>query len=1121
MNSFNYFTDLDSKKLFTIPFQEAIDSLSQRKRLVQEFNDTGAVTPPLDVPVYEFVTAEHEYTKFYFDIDAPYDSLTSSYDLLDHIDELVADGLKIPMEKIGSICSTPSPIKYSIHITLLYKGKRSEIKAAADLLGKYIALKVPGFKAEFVDKAVYGRTQKWRSVYSSKRDQNRFKQPTRHYTSIENSFITLVPDEKFPNLLISANKKLSPKLNWFKCALNHADLQGLWSTTNQIYENWYTVGASLWVETAQRPNLYDDGLALFLQFTADNKWQDEALHKWRTAFTNQEKDLWNKIRKWVIDFNSAIATELDPLFKGTCDKIVDRLNYSAGTIRTTGEVSFPHTPSDFKLVTQTQYILWKQISEHEKFYRYWQEKLLEGGEVHIRALLDTDSIKREYLAKLDACAGSFGASLTPEHLPYGRVYMDNTNFLEWIRKEFDLPLEEEKVEIEKEALAHAQLNYMHTCEDIDKEYTQALLQECAGVTFLGSREYRDPATTIRMIIERDAVYETQFPYQKLLRELFLAADQDWDLFWIALSKFSRDFLFVERVFHLITNCVDDFAAAEAIISLYPFWRRGPTGGIYVYDDTEGFWTTDESIKLGLITRFSSFLETTTSRGITNSATIDAKRKSTLKFIESSETVRSEGSAKFTETKKSGFYRFLFRNGYYDGIEDRFYPKVTLELRGKAETFFGHVNVVFFGKIDNNYTPINEELADMMEEMNTKMFYNMHGNDLGEYWKRCLAMALFGVRKKGFFEHVGDTNSGKSTEIDMIINAFGSYVQCGSTQNFVNQPHDMRSIERQMGWLVPVWMKRLYLCSERTSIKDTCNTERMKGIASGQKDQHQVSQLYEKAQTVEVNFIVSFYINKPLTWDNPKDPALIDRRNVITWFRTYVDTITDPSTQLLKDPETQNWATNKTRQMAYVHLIIQAFKGLVNAGYDVQKEVLLPKPGVLLETEPAAESTALTTEELVEQFIQWVVITGDPTHTILVSELDEIFQTNLDQIASKQKQAIKGYLATLGVKVESKQVRIGANRPRVFTGMYARSTKAQDYSILADMTHLKALLARFNGMIGPATFGCLKAVEEKITSNSQLTFADIELVNQWASEPQKNYFEKHNSFQSFKRSRNNE
>lgn len=1122
MNTFEYYTDLNSTTLHSIPFPEAIHFLRQREQLVADYNKFQIINPILEIPVYEWVSREREFTKFFYDIDAPFAKTSLSFqDLESCLAEHVCGAFRIPRDKIACICFTPSTTKLSFHITLMYRGKRMDVKKSAEILGNYLENKIPGFKKEFVDLAVYGRSQKFRAIFSSKRAEHRFKQPITEFIQapLENALVTYVPEEDFPYPLQSATVKLPPKLEWFKAVLGVAELQPLWSRLRDVYENWFTVGASLWVETATSPQLYDVGLTLFQAFTANNKWSGEVVHKWRTAFHSQESALWNKIRKWIADFNETIVKEYDPLYKGTCQRIISNLNYTPVRINETDELQLPTKAIDFPLTTQTQYILWHQITHNEKFYRFWQEKLTESPDLsHLIALLDTDPVKAHYFGKLKEAEVAFGNSLTPERLPFGRVHLQNDEFLAWIRSEFSLPEPEEKVEIEKETLALAQLNYMHICEEIDPVYFKDLLETATGVTFVGQREYRNPAVTIRRIILSDALYATQYPYQPQLRKLFTACGENWNLFWLALSKFSRDILIVERTFHLLTNCVDDFAASEAVIALYPFWRRGPTGMVYVYDDTEGFWTTDESIKLGIITRFSAFLEFYTPRGYSNFATVDAKRKSTLKFIESSEIIREKGTSEFMETKKSGFYRFLFRNGYYNGLEDKFYPKVEVQYGDRTESFFGHVEVVFFGKIENDYYPITEESAALMEELNQKLFFNMHGEELGTYWKRCLAMALFGVRKKGFYEHIGDPNSGKSTEIDFIVNAFGSYVQAGSTQNFVNQPHDMRSIERQMGWLVPVWNKRLYLCSERTNIKDTCNTERMKGIASGQKDQHQVSQLYEKAQTVEVHFVAVFYVNKPLTWDNPKDPALIDRRNVITWQKVYVDSVNDPNTQLLKDPEAQNWAVSKIHQRAYIHLIIQAFKDLINRGYNVEKEVLLPKPAILVEAEPAGEGTALTTEEIFEQLLQWVVVTGDSNDYILTSELDEILQTHLDQIPNKSKQAIKNFLSQFGVEVESKQIRKNSMKVRVLTGMYARSVKAQEYSLLADVSFWKELMLKFSGKLSKEKMTNLKAAEEKIQSSSPLNFIEEQLIEEWSSETQKNYYRNHNSFQSLKRRR---
>lgn len=1128
MNTFKYFTDLNSSDLQTIPLSTAIHFLESRQPLILQFETTGILEHVLEIPVYEFLPADQPFSKFYFDIDFPRDSLPPSCSetfFYESLPTWVETCFNITQDSIGSICSTPSDKKLSVHITLLYKGERKEIKAAAEKLGSFLATKITGFKPQFVDPAVYGRSQKFRTIFSSKRNQKRFKVPLPAFQGrpLVDSLISVVPDEPFPHPFnLEKQKKLSAKLNWFRAVLNDQRLTSLWADLKNDYDSWYTVGASLWIETSGKPLLEATALNLFLQFTADNKWADEALAKWRRAFVSQEKDLWNKIRKWCLEYCPAVK-DLDPVFRGSCDRIVRTLNFSRLEREDTGDLELvtPDYPGTF--TTRTQYFLYKQVTENEKFYRWWKEKLeTDEGLPFLLCLLDTDPSKTYYLGRLKACEESFGSSLLPHVLPYGRICWDSKNFVEWFVTSFSIEVDEEaKVEIDEEEQKYVQMNYLQLCFDLDSEFTQNLVNLYGGISFVGTKEYRDAAATVRQIIQEEAVYQTQWPYQRILRELFAAVHEDWTFFWLALSKFNKDLLFVERVFHLISNCSDDYAAAETVISLYPYWRPGPGGEIYVYDDTEGFWTTDDKIKLGIITRFVAFLELNGVKGTVNSATMDARRKAVLNFIHNSETVRQKGATEFTETKRSGLFRFLFRNGYYDGIADIFYPKITIQVAHLTASFFTNVNIVFFGKIDNDYIPLNNDLAAMMSEMNEKMFMNMHGLELGEYWKRCLSLALFGVRKKGFFEHVGDTNSGKSTEIDMICQSFGSYVKTGSVQNFVNMERDFRSNERQMGWLIPDWMKRLYMCSERTNIKDTCNTERIKSVASGGKDVHQASQLYEKAQSVEVHFIVSFYINQPLTWDNPKDPALIDRRNVITWFRTYVDQVTDPATQLLKDPETQNWSSSKLRQMAYVHLIIQCFKDLVSHGYAIEREVFLAKPLCLTETDSTVAVNNLTSDEVLEQFLQWVVVTGDESHTIAMNELEEVFTRDMEMLAKKQIAAMKNHLQTFGCLVESKQVRKNSLRYRVLTGMYIRSNKAQEYSLLADFAHWRSLMQKHGGKIGTQLLSTLKKVEELIQSSAQLNFADTELITQFASETQKNYFEKHNSFQSFKRVRRDE
>lgn len=1108
MTTFQFLTDLNTNVVQELPFPVAIENLYARKAKL------GTADPVFSTPIFEWISRTTTTTKFYYDIDMPNNCRIENWNILADLVEC----FDIGAEKVASICETPSTEKQSFHITLFYAGKREDIKASAKKFGLFLERKYPAFKAEYVDLAVYGQSQKWRCIYSSKRGQNRIKVPL--LGDVEEALVTYLPED-YPTLrcsnpvpVVFRGMNLTSRLKWLKAALFEPSLQDLWEAKRSSYESWINVGQTLYCEMREQPQLYAEIVNLYIDFSRNDR--NEVEEKFRTAFISAKKPLWNLLLKWVKDHHAPTATRLMTIWNGTADRIIRNFDTNIPTIHVTGEIDTSEEEVQ-RFSTRTEFIIYHQITNSEQFFRYWQQKLKDGDYSSLELLLTSDKHLRIYRQRMSLAKDVIG-DIEDCYKPFGSFQYCFTQFYDWIKAKLDLPEKTDEVaEFDDEAIESAFDLYIGLSRSIDADTTTDALHNSQGIIPLRHREYKNPAETIRSIVNESSLYTMQYPYESFIKELFACCHNDYDLFWLAFSKYSKKWLIAETCFHYISNCPDEGTAAEVIISLYPYWRQSPNGEIYVYDDTEGLWSTKDSIKQAVISRFSSLLMFQPEKGNSfNHALSQSKRENVRKFIETCDSIRSNGSSEFKETQGSGFYKLLFRNGYYDGLQDKFIPRISLSLHGQVEQFFGHFNVVFFSRIDNNYEPLTTEIVTKSEEIAERGYYLMFGHEIGEYIISLYALILMGTAFKGFLEFLGSTNSGKSTHISFLKQSFNGYVSDGQTENFIVKSTDFRAIDRQYAWIVDHWHRRLMMFSEGGDKADVFSSNRMKKIASGRSDIIQASKLRENAEGYEIHFVCAFFLNYNLKWDNPTDPALIDRRNTLTYQKVFVDEVTDPSTQILKDPTITAWETDKKYQLAYNHLIINQWRKLIDQGYQIGKA--LPKPDELNTLDSSKQAVAPTRTEIMEEVLQWTIITGNDEDYIEVDELRGLAEEKLQQLSQKLIRMLQAFIGENKGELKKVQKRICGVRKYVYVGIKERKTRAQDYSMLADMSQWKLLFQAENGHLCKATIAALERVEGIVQSTGPLNPEERLLIEKWASPTQINYLKENNNFFSNKRQR---
>lgn len=1109
--TFYFYTDLNSSVLQSCTVGEAIENLKKREKIIRKVKNSVAVEQHelqlIQTPVFEFVRAEQKLTKAYFDFDIPRDQLgiPDQLQLLAHITRWTAECFAIEPHLVRYYDSE-NPNKLSLHGIINLSATRAINKEAAKQLASFIHRKLQNFQEKWVDTVIYGISQKFRCVYSAKRHRNNWKLPDQFANpnrydveaDILHSFITVVPSSMLQlNNRITAHttqiaQTFSDKLCWFDLALNLDSLHSFWTQKSSAYETWIVVGQSLFVESTNTDNL-EFGKALWLKFSKLNTHvvNDEELitmfnQKWRQS----DKDLFNLIKKWVKDHNATIA---DSLKKG----VKDQQKTSRQLIQFPSFDVEPYEPElipEFNFATHHQYIIGQHLISSNILRGYWKELLGKGDFYPLTGLCNDEEFTK-YANLTEDCFVNYKQSFDKKLLPYKSFQNNNLMFYQWVCAILNLTYVQPAQQSSEFEAETAFQSYLERAEEIDP----TAILHVDYIARFGDMETRDYQSQILKIARCEQLqFQSQYPYWEFLRELYLCA-ANLTIFWLLFSKVCGEFLKFDTEFHYLTLAKNACTAAEIVINIYPFIRYSHYGEIFVYDEVLGYWSQDEKIKLSLITKFSVFMKLRDG----NFGETDRTRECVLKFIETSQTLRERGHEDFQKAIFTSRTNLLFRNGIYFGLQGQFEPNLSVIFRGKTYSFFHHPEIMFFGKIENEYKDLTLNDEADFNDMRNVYFTGMHGEEIGKYWQQHLGLCLFGIPFKGFFEHIGDPNSGKSTELAILASSFNSYVCEGQTSFFELKKMDNRPESRQQQFLVDNWFKRAMLISEITSADSLINSNRVKKFASGGLDKPRASKLYQNDADFDVFFLIFWYVNKALVFDDLKDKGIYERRNTITWRKVYVNNITDEQTQLLKRQEVQMWHTDKRRQLLYNHLIIEGFRTALQNGYIINKPLSL-----ISELDEENVNSSTTTEDMVERLLKYCIITGNSKQYITSATLKDILTNKCELLPDKCLPVIKTYLKNKNVTIKSEQSRINGSRVQVWRGLESRASFIHnDLAMLIGLDDWKNWMVKSNGCISDIDYNNLSLIEGFCTNTTHFGEPTIDLAEKYGSVEQRQYLDR--------------
>lgn len=610
---------------------------------------------------------------------------------------------------------------------------------------------------------------------------------------------------------------------------------------------------------------------------------------------------------------------------------------------------------------------------------------------------------------------------------------------------------------------------------------------------------QDVMEFLMQIISTECLYVLHVPYKATLLKLWEAAGEDLDMFRFHICRYSQYFI-SEKFVSFIGHAFDDRSAAKVTYDLYPYWSMNRSSSeLYVYDFSTGIWSSDICVQARIISMLSPFLYRNTREGLVSYGGLCNKTTTLLQAIKSLPMLHTKYN--FMDLQQTSRYRLLFPNGYYDGTTNEFKPARSLE---DGTIIFNNPSIFFFASMPDNYSP--RELLDeeLIEDTRYTLFYAMHDKDVAEYHIESLACAALAVPHKGFYVHIGLTNSGKSTLKSMIESSFGKMVATGNTDDFALVKDDRRESALVNAFVVTCWFCRFLLFSESTERK--LNTELLKQHTSGQLDGIRARRQYEVAALYFVFYVPIFYLNQVFELSNPSDQAIIERGSYFHWNKQYVDKndITDPTVQIEKRPDVEDWKYDPKRRQMFVHILLDGYRQYS------QRKVRLPAPEQVLQSkiEEIGTISYQTNTDIFERILYHFIIDGAPDSITTRA----MYKTRCSEIGIEPRrvtQAIHSMISSFGFvrdpqPVLQKSMRVRGVVETVWVGMLPRAMQSREGDYLTDLTQWKALMRQHGGTIPEEVRASLKHVAANFRNPQPI---DEFIMLQWCTPYQRAELEK--------------
>jgi phage/plasmid-associated DNA primase len=311
----------------------------------------------------------------------------------------------------------------------------------------------------------------------------------------------------------------------------------------------------------------------------------------------------------------------------------------------------------------------------------------------------------------------------------------------------------------------------------------------------------------------------------------------------------------------------------------------------VFDEDSGLWTTCDTIKNKLISKYAPI-------GFnSNLNAIKTLREFVCIFCIDNNWLKQKNS--------SGLGKLLFNNGYYDGDTKKFHSVFNPE-------------VVFFSKIHHDYVPFTDEDQSPLNDLILKYFTNPLNLETGAYYIDTLAKGLFGFRHKRFLMGLGAGNNGKSKLLEALSLACGDYIGVFNGENLAYSKSSADEAA-QNRWMMLLQHKRIVYSSE-IKMDIIMNGNAIKKMTGGDM---MSGRTHNKEETLFEFHPLPILCANDIPKITPYDKAVDERIRVCSYKKTYVVGATGPD-ELEKDLNLDAEIKSTEFQRLLVLLFIQKY-----------------------------------------------------------------------------------------------------------------------------------------------------------------------------------------------------
>jgi hypothetical protein len=339
-------------------------------------------------------------------------------------------------------------------------------------------------------------------------------------------------------------------------------------------------------------------------------------------------------------------------------------------------------------------------------------------------------------------------------------------------------------------------------------------------------------------------------------------------------------------------------------------------GRFLFDETTGLWTQDETTLKRWLNKFSwelTFYQDTlvgeVARDYAGSErNICAMMKNIDRYLAPIDFVKGWAG--------SSIGKLLWENGVYNFDTDTFTPGFDK-------------SILFFGKINRKF-PVQRDAE--LEKYVHKIFfedpYLVEQQEQAMFYKTGIARAIYGdYRAKRCYFTVGQANCGKGLLTGALMASFENYVMSFNTNNLLYNPRESGDTAKAYSWLAPIINSRICIGNEISMINKCMDSNRLKSISSGG-DEITLRQNFQDETQIVCRSTPFCQLNDmpPI---KPVDEAIKNRMCVNEMKKTYkANPDSNNPLEAQEDRTLKDYVETEPAKNALFYILVDAWKAFV-------------------------------------------------------------------------------------------------------------------------------------------------------------------------------------------------